>query len=127
VLSLFAPGNFCETPLFDSLPIPVTLPQCLIRIPAISGRVPPDGSPVLDLSFDCAEIGGRCMSTPEITENVSSLFTHGVKGVWKGANGIEIALCQKITGTNWKKTLANLWNGRKITKKVHAGRGQKSK
>jgi hypothetical protein len=28
---------------------------------------------------------------------------------------------------NWKKTLANQWNRKKITKKAHAGRGQETK
>jgi hypothetical protein len=40
--------------------------------------------------------------------------------------GIETALCQRITGTDWKKVLANGWNRKKITKKAHAGRGQET-
>jgi hypothetical protein len=36
------------------------------------------------------------------------------------------ALCQKITGTDWKKVLANRWNRKKITKNAHAGRGQET-
>jgi hypothetical protein len=33
---------------------------------------------------------------------------------------------QRITGTDWKKVLANRWNRMKITKKAHAGRGQET-
>jgi hypothetical protein len=41
--------------------------------------------------------------------------------------GIETALCQKISGTNWKKVLANQWNRKRITEKAHAGRGPETK
>jgi hypothetical protein len=40
--------------------------------------------------------------------------------------GIETALCQRITGTDWKNVLAKLWSRTKITKKIHAGRGQET-
>jgi len=32
-------------------------------------------------------------------------------------------LCQRKTGDGLEKDLANLWSGKKITKKAHAGRG----
>jgi hypothetical protein len=41
--------------------------------------------------------------------------------------GIETVLCQRITGTDWKKVLENRWNRKRIAKKSHAGRGQKAK
>jgi hypothetical protein len=34
-----------------------------------------------------------------------------------------IIQCQRITGMDWKKILANLWNRKKTAKKAHAGRG----
>jgi hypothetical protein len=36
-------------------------------------------------------------------------------------------LCQRKTEGEPKKGLANLWRGKKITKKAHAGRGQTTK
>ena len=41
--------------------------------------------------------------------------------------GTETALCQRTTGTDWKKVLVNQWNRKKITKKAHAGRGHETK
>jgi hypothetical protein len=40
---------------------------------------------------------------------------------------IEIALCQRITGTDWNKVLANQWNRKRITKKANASRGSETK
>jgi hypothetical protein len=41
-------------------------------------------------------------------------------------SGIETALCQRITGTDWKRVLENRRKRKKITKKAHAGRGLKT-
>jgi hypothetical protein len=37
------------------------------------------------------------------------------------------SLWQRKTEGDWKKGLANMWGGKKITKKAHAGRGQETK
>jgi hypothetical protein len=55
----------------------------------------------------------------------------GVFSSWRkwalGAkSGIETALCQKTTETDWKKVLATRCNRKRITKKAHAGRGQET-
>ena len=55
------------------------------------------------------------------------VFASGRKWGLGAKIGIVTAQCQRITGTNWKKTLANQWNRKKITKKAHAGRGQETK
>jgi len=51
------------------------------------------------------------------------VFASGRKWALGAKSGIETALCQRITGTDWKNVLANRWNRKRITKKAHAGRG----
>jgi hypothetical protein len=51
------------------------------------------------------------------------VFSSGRKWALEAKKGIETALCQKTTETDWKKVLVNQWNRKKITKKAHAGRG----
>jgi hypothetical protein len=41
-------------------------------------------------------------------------FASGRKSALGAKSGIETALCQRITGTDWKKVLANRWNRKKI-------------
>jgi hypothetical protein len=54
------------------------------------------------------------------------VFSSGRKWALGAQKGIETALCQRITGTDWKKVLANRWNRKRIAKKAHAGRGQET-
>jgi len=54
------------------------------------------------------------------------VFASGRKWALGAQKGIETALCQRITGTDWKNVLAKLWSRTKITKKIHAGRGQET-
>jgi len=51
------------------------------------------------------------------------VFASGRKWALGAKKGIETALCQRITGTDWKKVLANRWNRKRIAKKAHAFRG----
>jgi hypothetical protein len=51
------------------------------------------------------------------------VFASGRKWALRAKSSIETALCQRITGTNWKKVLANRRKRKIITKKAHAGRG----
>jgi hypothetical protein len=51
------------------------------------------------------------------------VFSSGRKWALGAKSGIETALCQRITGTDWKKVIANRWNRKRIAKKAHAGRG----
>ncbi len=53
------------------------------------------------------------------------VFASGRKWALGAKSGIETALCQRITGTDWKKILANRWNRKRITKKAHAVVGWK--
>jgi FG-GAP-like repeat len=54
------------------------------------------------------------------------VFPSARKWAWVVKSGIETALCRKITGTDWKKVLANRWNSKKIPKQAHAGWGARS-
>jgi hypothetical protein len=56
-----------------------------------------------------------------------SVFPSGRKWALGAKKGIETFLCQRITGTDWKKVLANRWNRKRITKRVSVGRGQEIK
>ena len=51
------------------------------------------------------------------------VFASGRKWVLGAKSGIETVLCQRITGTDWKKVLANLWRRKRIMKKARTGRG----
>jgi hypothetical protein len=55
------------------------------------------------------------------------VFASGRKWAMGAKKGIETALCQKTTGTDWKKVIANRWNRKRITKKARVGRGQETK
>jgi hypothetical protein len=55
------------------------------------------------------------------------VFSSGRKRALGAPKGIETPLCQRITGADWKKVLANLWSGKRITKKALAGRGLETK
>src|SRR5208283_5761924 len=57
------------------------------------------------------------------TTHGRGVFASGRKWALGAKSGIETAQCQRISGTGWKKVLANRWNRRRITKKAHAGRG----
>jgi hypothetical protein len=62
------------------------------------------------------------------TENYGGgVFVWGGRACEKAQITPKHPLCQKITGTDWKKVLANQWNRKKITKKAHAGRGHETK
>jgi hypothetical protein len=80
-----------------------------------------------------AEIGNGVIRMKEETQQShenngkhGGVFASGRKWASGAKNGIETALCQRITGTDWKKVLANQWNRQKITKKPHAGPGQET-
>ncbi|MGD0413327.1 MAG: hypothetical protein ABSC18_16670 [Verrucomicrobiota bacterium] len=62
--------------------------------------------------------------TPENTEQVSS---HPAEKALGRKKGIETPLCQRKTEGGLEKRVANFLNGRKITKKAHAGRAHESK
>jgi hypothetical protein len=51
------------------------------------------------------------------------VFASGRKWALGANSGVEIAPCQRIAGTDWKKVLATRWNRKRITKKAHADRG----
>jgi hypothetical protein len=51
----------------------------------------------------------------------------GWKSLWKGAKGIETPPVPEKPRARRKKGLAHLWNGKRIMRKVHAGRGQETK
>ena len=78
-----------------------------------------------------AEIGNGVIRMKEETQQSQEnngkhgrgVFASGRKWVLGAKSGIEAALCQRITGTDWNKVLANRWNRKIITKKAHAGRG----
>jgi hypothetical protein len=55
------------------------------------------------------------------------VFASGRKWTLGARKGIETALCQRISGTDWKKVLANPWDRKRFIKKAHAGRGQETK
>jgi hypothetical protein len=61
------------------------------------------------------------MGTSETTEEVSSY--PGENGRWEPKKASKHPLCQRKTGTDWKKVLANRWNRKRIAKKAYAGRG----
>jgi hypothetical protein len=61
------------------------------------------------------------MKTTETAEEVSS--HPGEKRRWEHKKVSEHPLCQRITGMDWKKVLANLWNRKRIAKKANAGHG----
>jgi hypothetical protein len=54
------------------------------------------------------------------------VFARGGKSCGKAQMSNERSFCQKNRG-GLQKWLANLWSRKKITKKVHAGRGQQTK
>jgi hypothetical protein len=65
------------------------------------------------------------MKTMESTEEVSS---HRVeKRVKRHKSQRSATLCQRKTGGELKKRLADPWSGKRITKKAHVGRGQETK
>jgi hypothetical protein len=43
------------------------------------------------------------------------VFASGRKWALGAKSGIETALCQRITGTDWKNVLASRWNRKRIT------------
>jgi hypothetical protein len=56
------------------------------------------------------------------------VFAFGRKWACEPKKAPKHPRCQRIvTGTDWKKVLANLWNRKRITKKAHAGPGQETK
>jgi hypothetical protein len=53
------------------------------------------------------------------------VFASGRKWALGAKKGIETVLCQRITGTDWKKVLANRLNNKRIAKKATRFVGQK--
>jgi hypothetical protein len=47
------------------------------------------------------------------------VFAWGGKACGKVQMSTKRPLCQRITGTDWKKVLANRWNRKRIAKKAH--------
>jgi hypothetical protein len=72
--------------------------------------------------LDCLLLRFR-HSTDANGEHGGGVFASGRKWALGAKSSIETALCQRITGTDWKKVLANRWNRKRITNKTHAGRG----
>ena len=65
------------------------------------------------------------VKTTETTEEVSS--HPGEKRAWEPKNASKHPVFQRKAEDGLEKRLANLWRGKNITKKAHAGRGQESK
>jgi hypothetical protein len=67
------------------------------------------------------------MDPPENNGNHgSSVFRWHGKACVKAQIATKHPLCQRKTGDGLEKDLANLWSGKKITKKARAGRGQET-
>jgi hypothetical protein len=81
-----------------------------------------------------AEIGNGVIRMKEETQpsqenngkHGGGVFASGRKWALGAKSGIETALCQRITGTDWKKVLANRWSRQKITKRPYSNRGQET-
>ena len=65
---------------------------------------------------------------PRYTGNYGGgVFASGQKACGMAQLATNRPLCQRKTGADWKKVLANLWSRKNITKKAHSGRGQETK
>jgi hypothetical protein len=58
----------------------------------------------------------RVKNAEKYRKHGGGVFVSGSKWALGAKSGIDTALCQRITGTDWKKFLANLWNRKRIAK-----------
>jgi hypothetical protein len=62
-----------------------------------------------------------------VSAKQGGVFSSMEKGRWESKKASKHPLCQRKIEDGLQKGLANLWRGKKITKKAHAGRGQDTK